>query len=95
MTRRRDRQGSLRIKDGGWYVQWTEGSHALRHFNNSLMLNEGVDMKTRMDRLGHTHDRVNLIYSHAGDQAQLAASEVVWQKLKAAGLQRNPPPATA
>ena len=69
--------------------------HALRHLNNSLMLNEGVDMKTRMDRLGHTHDRVNLIYSHAGDQAQLAASEVVWQKLKAAGLQRNPPPAIA
>ena len=59
--------------------------HALRHLNNSLMLNEGVDMKTRMDRLGHTHDRVNIIYSHAGDQAQLAASEVVWQKLKAAG----------
>src|ERR1019366_600377 len=27
MTRRRDRQGSLRIKDGSWYVQWTEGNH--------------------------------------------------------------------
>ena len=61
--------------------------HALRHLNNSLMLNEGVDMKTRMDRLGHTTDRVNIIYSHAGDQAQLAASEAVWQKLKAAGSQ--------
>ena len=59
--------------------------HALRHLNNSLMLNEGVDMKTRMDRLGHTTDRVNIIYSHAGDQAQLAASQAVWQKLKAAG----------
>ena len=34
-------------------------------------MSEGVDVKTRMDRLGHTHDRVN-IYSHAGDQAQLA-----------------------
>jgi len=32
--------------------------HALRHLNNSLMLNEGVDMKTRMDRLGHTHTTV-------------------------------------
>ncbi len=69
--------------------------HALRHLNNSLMLNEGVDMKTRMDRLGHTHDRVNLIYSHAGEQAQLAASEVVWQKLKAAGSERNHQPVTA
>ena len=44
--------------------------HALRHLNNSLMLNEGVDVKTRMDRLGHMQDRVNIIYSHAGDQAQ-------------------------
>jgi hypothetical protein len=31
---------------------------------------------------------VNIIYSHAGDQAQLAASQAVWQKLKAAGSQR-------
>ena len=61
--------------------------HALRHLNNSLMLNEGVDVKTRMDRLGHTTDRVNIIYSHAGDQAQLAASEAVWQRLKAAESQ--------
>jgi integrase len=58
--------------------------HAVRHLNNSLMLNEGVDVKTRMDRLGHTHDRVNIIYSHAGDQAQKAASEAVWQTLKTA-----------
>jgi len=61
--------------------------HALQHLNNSLMLNEGVDMKTRMDRLGHTTDRVNIVYSHAGDQAQSAASQAVWQKLKAADSQ--------
>ena len=48
-----------------------------------------VDVKTRMDRLGHTHDRVNIIYSHAGDEAQLAASEAVWQKLKTAESERN------
>jgi integrase len=69
--------------------------HALRHLNNSLMLNEGVDVKTRMDRLGHTHDRVNMIYSHAGDKAQLAASEAVWQKLKTAESGRNRRPASA
>jgi integrase len=63
--------------------------HALRHLNNSLMLNEGVDANTRMDRPGHVHDRVNIIYSHAGDQAQLEASEEVWQKLKTAGSERN------
>jgi hypothetical protein len=31
MTRRRDRQGSLRVKDGSWYVQWTEGNHRPSH----------------------------------------------------------------
>ena len=31
MTRRRDRQGSLRIKYGSWYVQWTEGNHRPSH----------------------------------------------------------------
>ncbi len=42
-------------------VHW----HALRHPNND----ENVDIATRKDRFGHTSDRVNLIYSHAGDQA--------------------------
>jgi integrase len=69
--------------------------HALRHLNNSLMLNEGVDMKTRMDRLGHTHDRVNIIYSHAGDQVQIAAAKAVWQKLKTAESESNRQPAVA
>ena len=31
MTRRRDRQGSLRVKDGSWTVQWTEGNHRPSH----------------------------------------------------------------
>ena len=31
MTRRRDRKGSLRIKDGSWNVQWTEGNHRPSH----------------------------------------------------------------
>src|SRR5215471_6031088 len=58
--------------------------HALRHLNNSLMMNEGVDVATRMDRLGHVTDRVNLIYSHSGDAAQMAASEAIERKLEAA-----------
>ena len=58
--------------------------HALRHLNNSLMMNEGVDVATRMDRLGHVTDRVNLIYSHSGDEAQLAASEAIERRLEAA-----------
>ena len=59
------------------------------------MLNEGADVKSRMDRLGHTHDRVNLIYSHARDPAQLAASEAVWQKLKTAGSEIKQKPGVA
>jgi integrase len=81
----------LASKAGIPEIHW----HALRHLNNSLMLNEGVDVKTRMDRLGHAHDRVNIIYSHAGDQAQLAASEAVWQKLKTAESELKQEPAAA
>ena len=58
--------------------------HALRHLNNSLMMNEGMDVATRMDRLGHVTSRVNLIYSHSGDEAQLAASEAIERRLEAA-----------
>ena len=55
------------------------------------MLNEGVDVATRMDRLGHVTDRVNLIYSHSGDEAQLAASEAIERRLEAAreGLEKK------
>ncbi len=63
--------------------------HALRHLNNSMMLDEGVDLKTRMDRLGHVSERVNMIYSHTGDAARQAAAEVVWQKLKTAARRQE------
>ena len=48
------------------------------------MLDENADIATRKDRLGHTTDRVNLIYSHAGDQAQVAASEAIEKRLRTA-----------
>jgi hypothetical protein len=48
------------------------------------MLDAGVDVKNRMDWLGHVSDRVNMIYSHSGDLARLLASEAVWQTLKVA-----------
>ena len=62
-------------------VHW----HALRRLNNTIMLDENVDIATRKDRLGHTTDRVNLIYSHAGDQAQVAASEAIEKRLRPLG----------
>jgi integrase len=57
---------------------------ALRHLNNSMMLSEGVDVKTRMDRLGHVSENTNMIYSHVGDEAQLAASEAIERRLEEA-----------
>jgi len=57
--------------------------HALRHLNNTIMLDENVDIATRKDRLGHASDEVNLIYSHAGDKAQLAASQAIEKRLEA------------
>jgi integrase len=69
--------------------------HALRHFNNTLMLAEGVDVKTRMDRLGHVNDRVNIIYSHASDQAQLQASVLIMKQITVVRSQlKRPQPAT-
>jgi hypothetical protein len=46
---------------------------------------------TRVDRLGHVSDRVNLIYSHCEDQSQMAASEAIERRLDAArtGLQEK------
>jgi hypothetical protein len=35
-------------------------------------------------RLGHVSDRVNLIYSHSEDQAQMAASQAIARSLDAA-----------
>lgn len=60
-------------------VHW----HALRHLNNSIMLDEDMDIATRKDRLGHTTDRVKVICSHASDRAQLAASEATEKRLEA------------
>jgi len=56
--------------------------HALRHLNNSMMLDESVDVKIRMDRLGHVDERTNMIYTHGGDEAQRAASKVLWQRFQ-------------
>jgi hypothetical protein len=51
------------------------------------MLAEGADVKTRMDCLGHVNHRVNIIYSHANDEAQMQASQLICQNLKAVGSQ--------
>jgi hypothetical protein len=55
------------------------------------MLKERVDVATRMDRLGHVSDRVNLIYSYSEDQSQIADSEAIERRLDAArrGLQEK------
>ena len=53
--------------------------HAFRHLNNRIMLDEGVDVKTRMDRMGHVSERVNLIYTFVEDMAQRDAAKLIWQ----------------
>jgi integrase len=60
-------------------VHW----HALRHLSNSLLLNAGVDVAVRQDRLGHTTSEVNLIYSHLNDQSQMSAAEHIAKQLAA------------
>jgi integrase len=58
--------------------------HALRHWNNSAMLNSGIDPIVRMQRVGHSSVKTNLIYSHADLALQKAASDAIWQRLQAA-----------
>ena len=58
--------------------------HALRHWNNSTMLNSGIDPTVRMQRVGHSSVKTNLIYSHADLALQKAASDAIWQRLQAA-----------
>jgi len=38
--------------------------HALRHWNNSAMLNSGIDPAVRMQRVGHSSVKANMIYSY-------------------------------
>jgi integrase len=58
--------------------------HALRHWNNSAMLNSGIDPAVRMKRVGHSSVKTNLIYSHADLTLQKAASDAIWQRLQTA-----------
>jgi integrase len=58
--------------------------HALRHWNNSAMLNSGIDPIVRMQRVGHSSVKTNLIYSHADLALQKAASDAIWKRLQAA-----------
>jgi hypothetical protein len=48
------------------------------------MLNSGVDPAVRMQRVGHSSVKTNMIYSHADLALQKAASEAIWQRLQTA-----------
>ena len=61
-------------------VHW----HALRHGNNSAMLNSGIDPAVRMKRVGHLREKTNLIYSHPDMVLQKAASDAIWQRTQVA-----------
>jgi len=56
--------------------------HALRHCNNTAMLNSGIDPAVRMKRVGHSSVKTNLIYSHADFALQKAAPDAVWGRKK-------------
>ena len=58
--------------------------HALRHWNNPVMLNSGIDPMVRMQRVGHPSVKANLICSHADLALQKVASNAIWQQLQAA-----------
>lgn len=54
------------------------GVHSLRHLNASLLINNGVDVKTVSAALGHSQTSTTLnIYAHSFGSAQAAASEAI------------------
>ena len=48
--------------------------HDLRHSNQTILEDLGVDEKTRMDRAGHATKRISRHYSHGSETQQRAAS---------------------
>jgi hypothetical protein len=46
-------------------------------------------MKEPVDHLGHIHERVNMIYTYAGDEPQRAASPAVWQTFQMSAQTRT------
>lgn len=52
--------------------------HSFRHLNASLLINNGVDVRTVSATLGHSQTSTTLnIYAHAFQEAQAKASEAV------------------
>jgi integrase len=49
--------------------------HSLRHTRNTRLMNEGVDIKLRMQMLGQKDAATNLRYSHVSTADQLAAAK--------------------
>jgi hypothetical protein len=74
MTRRRDRQGSLRIKDGSWCVQWTEGNRRPSHSLGRVKdLTKSEAQKLKREWMKKLNDRREV----AGNSRSLAG---IWRE---------------
>ena len=52
--------------------------HSFRHLNASMLIRNGVDVRTVSAALGHSQTSTTLnIYAHAFDEAQAKASEAI------------------
>ena len=66
-----------------WFTEFIEKNgfpkvslHSLRHSNASMMIAEGVDIRTVSQRLGHADTSTTLnIYTHAMKSRDLEAAE--------------------
>ena len=57
--------------------------HSLRHTNASLLIAQGVDVRTVAGLLGHAQPSTTLdIYSHAFDKNKRAAQEKLGEVMK-------------
>jgi len=67
------------------------GFHDLRRFAGSLMVTEGVDVRTAQERLGHADPRVTLgIYAQATSASNRRAADTIGAALFGTRPKRGP-----
>lgn len=67
--------------------------HDLRHFTATQLIGAGVDVRTVAGRLGHSDPSVTLrVYSHALEERDRAAAEIMGQLIQPARSRATPDP---
>ncbi|MCZ7537808.1 MAG: tyrosine-type recombinase/integrase [Acidimicrobiia bacterium] len=74
------RQATYRLTEAAGIGRWSP--HAFRHSAATMLLAEGVDLKTISGTLGHSSLRVTAdVYAHLGEPAKNEAADAIGRAL--------------